>query len=112
VSNAVLAPIAVAGRGDWPAQALPPPSLRGVVAGAVRRTLGHKESSALRRSYSSAERERRRVGKAFDARTVNAILQRLNAASVDRRRFVARPAANPRMRWMISGASLQLAEAN
>jgi surface carbohydrate biosynthesis protein len=111
VSDAVLATIAAAGRGELRAH-VPPPSLRGVVARVVRRTLGHKASSALRRSYSSADSERRRVGKSFDAQAVNAILRRLNAASVDRRRFVARPAANPRMRWMTSGASLQLAEAN
>jgi len=66
----------------------------------------------LRRTYNSAESERRRAGKVFDVETVNAILQRLDGASVDRRRFVARPAAHVRIRRMISGASLQLAEAN
>ncbi|UQR60751.1 hypothetical protein LRP30_27605 [Bradyrhizobium sp. C-145] len=112
VSEAVLATIAIARRCKQSMHSLPPPSLRGVVAGALRRTLGYKASSVLRRSYSSEESERRRAGKAFDAETVNAILQRLNAASVDSRRFVARPAANVRTRKLSSGASLQLAEVN
>ncbi|MBM7484099.1 surface carbohydrate biosynthesis protein [Bradyrhizobium sp. USDA 3686] len=112
VSDAVLATIAAAGRGELGAQALPSPSVRGLMASAVRRTLGHRASSVLRRSYSSTESERRRAGKVFDVGTVNAILQRLDAASVDRQRFVARPATNVRTRRMVSGASLQLAEAN
>ncbi|MGY3074713.1 surface carbohydrate biosynthesis protein [Bradyrhizobium sp. LM6.10] len=112
VSEVVLATIAASRHGGSKAHASPSPSLRGLVAGAVRRTLGHKASSLLRRTYSSVESERRRAGKVFDAGTVNAILQRIDQASVDHRRFVAQPAANIRMRRMMSGASLQLAEAN
>lgn len=112
VSEAVLGTIAAAERGELPAaHALSALSLRGLVAGALRRTLGHRASSFLRRSYSSAESERRRAGKTFDVETVNAILQRLNVASADRGRFFARIAtvkgAGART---ISGASLELAQ--
>jgi surface carbohydrate biosynthesis protein len=112
VSEAVLATISAARRGEAPTHAPARPSLRGLVAGTVRRKLGHRVSSLLRRAYSSAESERRRAGKAFDVDMVNSILQRLDGASADRRRFVARPAVNVRIKRMISGASLQLAEAN
>ncbi|WP_439409347.1 surface carbohydrate biosynthesis protein [Bradyrhizobium sp. DASA03076] len=112
VSEAVLATISAARRGEAPTHALPRPSLRGLVAGAVRRRLGHRTSSFLRRAYSSAESKRRRDGKAFGVDTVNSILQRLDAASVDRRRFVAQPPTNVQMKRMMSGASLQLAELN
>ncbi|QPF93876.1 surface carbohydrate biosynthesis protein [Bradyrhizobium commune] len=112
VSEAVLATIATPARGEPAAKVLPAPSLRGLAADAVRRTLGHRASALLRRTTSSAENERRRAGKVFDVEAVNAILQRLDGASVDRRRFVARPAVSERMKRMASGASLQLAEAN
>lgn len=112
VSDVVLAAIAAPRQGEAATQIVPRPTLRGLAADAVRRTLGHGASSLLRRTYSSAESERRRAGKAFDIETVNAILQRLDRASVDRRRFIARPAVNERARRRTSGASLQLAEAN
>jgi hypothetical protein len=89
------------------------PSLRGVAAEAVRRALGYKASSALRRSYSAPEHERRRLGKAFTPEMVNSVLQRICAASGDGRNFVARRVTGD-TRWMsraLSGASLQLTEA-
>lgn len=111
ISEAILATIAARGRNEQPtAPVLQAPSLRGLVAGTVRQTLGHKASSFLRRSYSSAEGERRRAGKVFDAEKVNAILQRLHTASADRRQFVARIATVRGGRRRMSGASLELAE--
>ncbi|MCK1332008.1 MULTISPECIES: surface carbohydrate biosynthesis protein [unclassified Bradyrhizobium] len=112
VCEAVLATIASARYCKQPVHSLPPLSLRGAAAGALRRTLGYRASSVLRRTYSSAESERRRAGKSFDAETVNAILQRLNAVSPDCRRFVAGPTANIRLSRLSSGTSLQLAEVN
>lgn len=111
VSEVVLATIS-ARRGEAPMPASARPSVRGMAAAAIRRSLGHKTSSLLRRAYSSAESERRRDGKAFGIETVNSILKRLDGASADGRRFVARPAANVRMKRMLSGASVQLAELN
>ncbi|QIO32746.1 surface carbohydrate biosynthesis protein [Bradyrhizobium sp. 1(2017)] len=111
VSEVVLAAIAAPRRGGAATQTVPRPTLRGLAANAVRRTLGHGASSLLRRTYGSAESERRRAGKTFDVETVNAILQRLDKASVDHRRFVAQPAVDERATRRTSGASLQLAEA-
>jgi surface carbohydrate biosynthesis protein len=92
----------------------PQPSARGIVAGAVRRTLGYKGSSMLRRSYGSAENERRRAGKGFAADQVNLVLHRLEAASSDGRRFGVQRAGGdtPRIARAVSGASLQLVEVN
>jgi len=114
VIEAVLGAIAAARggkRGD--ASQLPQPSLRGVAAEAIRRVLGYKTSSALRRSYSAPENERRRLGKAFAPEMVNSALQRICAASGDGRNFVAQRVTG-NTRWMsraLSGASLQLTEA-
>jgi hypothetical protein len=94
--------------------ALPRPSVRGVAAETVRHALGYKTSSALRRSYSAPENERRRLGKAFAPEMVNAVLRRICAASGDGRNFVARQVMG-RSRWIaraMSGASLQLTEAS
>ncbi|MET4024126.1 hypothetical protein BjapCC829_31530 [Bradyrhizobium barranii] len=112
VSEAVLATIVEPARSQSATQRIPSPSWRGLAAGAVRRTLGHSASLLLRRIYSSAESERRRAGKAFDVAMVDAILRRLDGASKDSRRFVARPAEYARMRRMASGTSLQLVETN
>lgn len=111
VSEAVLSTIAAARQHLRPAARIRSSSLRGFAAGAARRTLGHRASKALRRLYGSVEGERRRAGKAFGDGLVNTILQRIDAASVDRRRFVARMPADVRS-GMFSGASLQLAEVN
>ncbi|XUJ34932.1 surface carbohydrate biosynthesis protein [Bradyrhizobium japonicum] len=89
VSEAVLSTMAVAEQDLRPAAGSRSPSLRGLAAAAARRTLGHRASRALRRLYGSAEGERRRAGKQFGDGLVNTILQRIDAASVDRRRFVA-----------------------
>jgi surface carbohydrate biosynthesis protein len=112
VCDAVFATIAAAGRGGSKADKVPAPSLRGIAVDLARRTLGYKASAALRRRYGSAENERRRTGKVFGIDAVNAIMQRLDTAAGDRRRFVVRPALGVRARRMISGASLQLAEVN
>ena len=95
------------------ASALARPSLRGVAAEAVRRALGYKASSALRRSYSAPENERRRLGKAFAPEMVNSVLRRICAAAGDGRNFVAQRVTgnSRRMSRSLSGASLQLAEA-
>jgi surface carbohydrate biosynthesis protein len=114
VTAAVLDAIATArgGKRDGPST-LPPPSLRGVAAETIRRALGYKASSALRRSYSAPENERRRLGKAFAPETANSVLQRICAAAGDGRNFVAqRVTGNTRrMSRALSGASLQLTEA-
>ncbi|MBR0757034.1 hypothetical protein JQ604_33040 [Bradyrhizobium jicamae] len=111
VADVVLAAIEAARRGERVTAATGRPSLRGAVAGAVRRTLGYQASSALRRSYGSAENERRRAGKAFAVEAVNSVLRRVDAASADGRRFAAARAAGHSARAM-SGMSLQLTEAN
>jgi hypothetical protein len=92
---------------------VPRPSVRGAAAEAVRRALGYKASSALRRSYSAPENERRRLGKAFAPEMVNSVLQRICAAAGDGRNFVAhRTMGNSRrVSRAMSGASLQLTEA-
>ena len=111
VTKAILDTIARAGRGKM---AAPRPSPRGLVAAAVRRTLGYRASSALRRRFGSAEIERRRLGKAFGPDAVNSVLRRLNAASPDGRSFVVQRIAghSGRTPRAMSGASLQLTEAN
>ena len=113
VTDAVLATIEAARRGR-PASAPPPwPSVRGLLAQAVRRTLGHKASSALRRACGSSEDERRRLGKAFAPDAVNLVLRRINGASAEKKNFVAQRATG-RSRWTaraMSGSSLQLTEA-
>lgn len=90
----------------------PPPSLRGVIADVVRRTLGYKVSAALRRRLGSSETDSRRAGKAFAAGAVNEILQRIDAASGDGRRFSACSTNDgSSMTRAMSGHSLQLIEA-
>jgi surface carbohydrate biosynthesis protein len=113
VTSAVLDAIATASGGRRDTSALPRASLRGVAAETVRRALGYKASSALRRSYSPPESERRRIGKAFSPEMVNSALRRICAASGDGRHFVVQPAtgSSRRMSRALSGASLQLAEA-
>jgi surface carbohydrate biosynthesis protein len=110
---AILDTICAAKRGKTAPTAVSRPSARGLVADTVRRTLGYKASSALRRSYSAPESERRRSGKAFAPETVNAVLRRVNAASVDGRSFVAHGVTGTTggKARMMSGASLQLTEA-
>jgi hypothetical protein len=111
VCEAVFATLASRRRGGASSGAMPSPSLRGAAVDIVRRALGYKASSVLRRRYGSADDERRRAGKAFGIEAVNAIMQRLDAASGDRRRFMVKPAEGPRAPRMMSGASLQLVEA-
>jgi hypothetical protein len=113
VTEAVLDVIATARGGRRGAAMLPRPSLRGVAAEAIRRVLGYKASSALRRSYSAPENERRRLGKAFAPDAVNSVLQRVCAASGDGRKFLAQRATGHTRRGSraLSGASLQLTEA-
>jgi surface carbohydrate biosynthesis protein len=114
VTEFVLDAIATARAGKLATPVLSRPSLRGVAAEAVRRALGYQASSALRRSYSAPENERRRLGKAFTPEMVNSVLQRICAASGDGRNFVAQRVAgnSRRMSRALSGASLQLTEAN
>lgn len=113
VTDAVLATIDAARR-EHPVPAAPPwPSARGLLVQAVRGTLGHKTSSALRRACGSSEGERRRLGKAFAPDAVNLVLRRINGASAERKNFVAQRATG-RSRWTaraMSGSSLQLTEA-
>jgi surface carbohydrate biosynthesis protein len=113
VTEAVLDAIAAARGGKRGASTLPQPSLRGVAAEAIRRVLGYKASTALRRSYSAPENERRRLGKAFAPDMVNPVLQRICAASGDGRKFLAQRVTGHtrRMSRALSGASLQLTEA-
>jgi surface carbohydrate biosynthesis protein len=113
VTVAVLDAIAAA-RGAKRGTSMPErPSLRGVAAEAVRRALGYKASSALRRSYSAVENEHRRLGKAFGPGMVNAVLRRICAVSGDGRNFVAQRVTgnSRRLSRALSGASLQLTEA-
>ncbi|MGY2905014.1 surface carbohydrate biosynthesis protein [Bradyrhizobium sp. URHC0002] len=114
VTTAVLDAIAAARGGNGGAPKLERPSLRGGAAETVRRVLGYKASSALRRGYSAPENERRRLGKAFGPELVNSVLQRVCAAAGDGRNFVAQRVTgnSRRMSWSLSGASLQLTEAN
>lgn len=113
VTVAVLDAIAAARAGKRAASTLERPSLRGVAVEAVRSAIGYKASSALRRSYSTPESERRRLGKAFAPEMVNLVLQRICAAAGDGRNFVAQRATgnSRRVSRALSGASLQLTEA-
>lgn len=113
VTEAVLDAITAARGGKRGASTLPQPSLRGVAAEAIRRVLGYKASTALRRSYSAPENERRRLGKAFAPDMVNPVLQRICAASGDGRKFLAQRVTGHtrRISRTLSGASLQLTEA-
>jgi surface carbohydrate biosynthesis protein len=113
VTEVVLDAIATARAGKLATPVLSRLSLRGVAAEAVRRALGYKASSALRRSYSAPENERRRLGKAFTPEMVNSVLRRICAASGDGRNFVAQRVTgnSRRMSRALSGASLQLMEA-
>jgi surface carbohydrate biosynthesis protein len=113
VTVAVLDAIAAARGGKRKASTLERPSLRGVAADAVRRALGYKASSALRRSYSTPENECRRLGKAFAPEMVNSVLRRICAAAGDGRNFVAQRVTgnSRRVSRALSGASLQLTEA-
>jgi surface carbohydrate biosynthesis protein len=114
ITDVVIRTIAAAQSGERVASAVPRPSARGLVAGVVRRTLGYKASSALRRSFASAENERRRAGKVFAPDMVNLVLSRIDAASADGRRFGVQCVTGntPSMARAISGASLQFTEAN
>ncbi|UPK02113.1 surface carbohydrate biosynthesis protein [Bradyrhizobium sp. 170] len=114
VTTAVLDAIAAARGGNRGTPKLERPSLRGSAAETVRRILGYKASSALRRSYSAPENERRRLGKAFGPELVNSVLQRVCAAAGDGRNFVAQRVTgnSRRMSWSLSGASLRLTEAS
>jgi surface carbohydrate biosynthesis protein len=113
VADAILNAIA-AGTGPSSAVSLPRPSIRGLVAETVRRTLGYKASMVVRRTFGTAENERRRLGKAFSLDDVNLVLRRISAASMDGRHFVARSASgrSRRVSSGLSGASLQLTEVN
>lgn len=113
VADAILKTIAKA-RGKVRSGTLPRPSSRGRAVAMARSALGYKASSALRRRFGSAEIERRRLGKTFAADMVGAVLDRIDAASVDGRRFSVRRvvADTRRMARVVSGASLQLTEAN
>ncbi|MBR0694885.1 surface carbohydrate biosynthesis protein [Bradyrhizobium lablabi] len=114
VADVVLRTIGAARRRVRAAAPTPRPSARGTVAGMVRRTLGYKAGAALRRGYGSAETDRRRAGKAFAPDTVNAVLQRIDAASADGRNFAAQRVTGSS--WQaaraVSGLSMQLTEAN
>jgi surface carbohydrate biosynthesis protein len=113
VAEAILDTIGGARQHRASATELPRPSARGRLAVMVRRMLGYKVSSALRRTYAPPETERRRLGKAFAPEAVNSVLRRISAASADDRRFVARSAASTSRRTArtMSGASLQFTEA-
>lgn len=113
VADAVLNTIFAAKNGTARSRTVSRPSMRGLFAAKIRRTLGYKASAALRRSYGSAESERRRLGKAFAADTVNSVLRRVCAASGDSGTFVARSvtSSSSSARRALSGASLQLTQA-
>lgn len=113
VTAAVLGAVAAARGGGRGTSPLSRPSLRGVAATMVRRALGYKGSSALRRSYGTPESERRRQGKTFAPEMVNSVLRRVCAASGDGRNFIAQRVTgnSRRMSRALSGASLQLTEA-
>jgi surface carbohydrate biosynthesis protein len=113
VTDAVFAAIAAARSEKRAMPALPRPSFRGVAAENVRRALGYKASSALRRSYGAPENERRRLGKAFAPDMVNSVLRRICTVAGDGRNFVASRVTGGSI-WAaraMSGASLQLTEA-
>jgi surface carbohydrate biosynthesis protein len=112
VADVILATIATRPRGQRAKAS--PPSPRGLAAATIRGTLGYKASSALRRSYGSADNERRRAGKVFAPEAVDLVLRRIDRASADGRKFVAQNAigASRRAARMMSGMSLQLKEAN
>ena len=114
VTEAVLDAIAAARGGKrGGASMLPQPSLRGIAAEAIRRALGYKTSSALRRSYSAPENERRRLGKAFAPEMVNSVL-RASAPLREMAGILLRNGLTGNTRRMsraLSGASLQLTEA-
>ncbi|WP_407151433.1 surface carbohydrate biosynthesis protein [Bradyrhizobium sp. ORS 86] len=114
VTDVVLRTISAARRGVRVTTSTPPPSARGLLVGAVRRTLGYKASAVLRRGLGSAETEHRRGGKTFAQDVVNAVLGRIDAASADGRNFVAQRATgiSRRTTRTASGLSLQLTEAN
>lgn len=114
VIEAILQTIGAARGGRSNAVALARPSARGLVAETVRRTLGYKTSTALRRSYGSPENERRRLGKAFAPDLVDSVLRRVSAAAGDGRNFVAQRATggSRRISRAVSGASMRLMEAN
>ena len=114
VTDVILRTISAARRGERGAVAASRPSSRGLAAGMVRRALGYKASSAMRRSYGSAEGERRRAGKAFAVEMVNSVLRRIDAASADGRSFAAERVTGHSWRTAraMSGLSLQLAETN
>lgn len=112
VADVILTTIETKERGKR--AAAPPPSPRGLAAAAIRRTLGYKASSALRRSYGSVDNERRRAGKVFAPEAVDLVLRRIDRASADGRNFVTQNAAGASRRTarMVSGMSLRLKEAN
>jgi surface carbohydrate biosynthesis protein len=111
VADAVLDTIA---RGRQAPTALPRVSARGRAVAALRRALGYRGSSALRRWFGPIETQHRRLGKAFGLDVVNSALRRIDAASPDARTFVARYACG-NSKWSattMSGASLELTETN
>ena len=114
VIEAVLRTIGAASSRQSNRVTFPRPSARGLVMETARRTLGYKASAALRRSYGSAESERRRLGKAFAPDLVNSVLWRVSAAAGDGRNFVAHrvTGGSRRISRAMSGASLQLMETN
>jgi surface carbohydrate biosynthesis protein len=113
VADVVLDTIAKA-RGKVRSGAVPRPSLRGRAVAMARATLGYKATSALRRRFGSPEIERRRLAKSFAVDMVGAVLGRIDAASVDGRRFSVRRVVGDtrRMAGAVSGGSLQLTEAS
>lgn len=112
VADVVLDVISAGRSGKVTSPASPRSSLRGVAAETVRRTLGYRASSVLRRSYGNPETERRRLAKAFAPDLVNAVLQRVCAAAGDGRHFAVQraTAGSYRISRLLSGASLQFAE--
>jgi len=113
VADAILETIAKA-RGKAHPGTLPQPSIRGRAVAMARAVLGFKAASALRRRFGSAEIERRRLGKTLALDMVAAVLGRIDSASVDGRRFSVRRVVGDTRRTarVVSGASLQLAEAS
>ncbi|WLB57002.1 surface carbohydrate biosynthesis protein [Bradyrhizobium sp. 521_C7_N1_3] len=113
VADVILDTIATA-RGKVRSGIVSRPSLRGRVVAMARATLGYKATSALRRRFSSPEIECRRLAKSFAVDMVGAVLGRIDAASVDGRRFSVRRVVGDtrRMAGAVSGASLQLTEAS
>ncbi|MBK3665701.1 hypothetical protein JJE66_31340 [Bradyrhizobium diazoefficiens] len=113
VADVILETIAAA-RGKVRSRTLPRPSLRGRAIAMARTALGYRTSSALRRRFGSAEIEGRRLAKTFAEAMIGAVLSRIDAASVDGRRFSVRKVVGDtrRMARAVSGASLQLTEAS